>query len=57
MPTYKYQCPKCSQIEVAVRQINDKDVAPQCPICDIQMIRQYGIQTIRFIGGGWGKDA
>jgi putative FmdB family regulatory protein len=57
MPIYKYQCPKCNEIEVAIRLISEEDKAPSCPACDTEMCRQYGIQTVIFKGAGWGKDA
>jgi putative FmdB family regulatory protein len=57
MPAYKYQCVDCNQIEVMVFEINEKHTIPLCPKCDKPMVRLFGLQTIRFVGGGWGKDA
>lgn len=56
MPTYKYECPKCREIEVAVVAINKEQDAPKCPQCDLPMVRLYGIQTVIFKGAGWGAD-
>jgi putative FmdB family regulatory protein len=57
MPAYKYQCTDCNEIEVMVYELHEVHTAPLCPKCDKEMVRLFGLQTIRFIGGGWGKDA
>ena len=57
MPAYKYQCVDCNEIEVMVFEINETHTPPLCLKCNKEMVRLFGLQTIRFIGGGWGKDA
>ena len=57
MPAYKYQCTDCNEIEVITFQLNEVHKIPLCPKCHKEMVRLFGLQTIRFIGGGWGKDA
>jgi putative FmdB family regulatory protein len=57
MPAYKYQCVDCNEIEVMVFEINETHTPPLCLKCNKEMVRLFGLQTIRFVGGGWGKDA
>ena len=57
MPAYKYQCTDYNEIEVMIFELHEKHKIPLCPKCDKEMVRLFGLQTIRFIGGGWGKDA
>jgi putative FmdB family regulatory protein len=57
MPNYVFYCDNCDAEKSITVQINDEIEPPYCNNCEQDMTRQFGIQTIRFIGGGWGKDA
>ena len=57
MPTYQFYCDNCDAEKQATFLITEEIEPPYCNNCEQDMVRQYGIQTIRFIGGGWGKDA
>lgn len=57
MPTYLYVCSNCGATENVVAEITEEVKAPYCGVCELDLVRQFGVQTIRFIGGGWGKDA
>jgi putative FmdB family regulatory protein len=56
MPTYKYHCVDCSESKIMIFEINAEHTIPLCPKCEKPMVRLFGLQTIRFIGSGWGKD-
>ena len=56
MPAYKYQCVTCNEIEVITFQLNEIHKAPLCPKCDKEMVRQFGVGAVKFIGGGWAKN-
>ena len=56
MPAYKYQCVTCNEIEVITFQLNEIHKAPLCPKCDKEMVRQFGVGAIRFVGTGWAKN-
>lgn len=57
MPTYLYICSNCGVTEQIVAEITEEVQTPYCGLCELDMERKFGIQTIRFVGGGWGKDA
>ena len=57
MATYQFICSNCEVTKDVVADITEKPVSPKCEKCDVEMQRKYGLQTIRFIGNGWGKDA
>jgi putative FmdB family regulatory protein len=57
MPTYIYICTKCEATKEIVADITEDVPKPHCALCELEMERKFGLQTIRFIGGGWGKDA
>jgi len=40
-----------------VAEITDEVKAPYCDLCELDMVRLFGVGAIRFNGGGWGKDA
>lgn len=57
MPTYNFECLDCKETETIVLSITEEIKSPNCPKCEKEMVRKFGLGTIRFIGGGWGKDA
>lgn len=57
MATYLFICSNCGVTKQVVADITDEVKAPYCGLCELDMERKFGIQTIRFIGGGWGKDS
>jgi predicted nucleic acid-binding Zn ribbon protein len=57
MPTYLYICSNCEVTKQIFADLNEEVKVPYCEICELNMVRRFGIQTIRFNGGGWGKDA
>jgi predicted nucleic acid-binding Zn ribbon protein len=57
MPTYLYICSNCGVTKQIVAELNEEIKVPYCGLCELDMVRRFGIQTIRFNGGGWGKDA
>jgi len=56
MAQYVFICPKCETETVIVSGINDATPEPACETCEVKLERKFGIQTIRFMGSGWGKD-
>ena len=40
-----------------VAEITEQVKAPYCELCELNMVRLFGVGAIRFNGGGWGKDA
>ncbi len=56
MATYLFICSNCEVTKQVVAEITDEVKAPHCGLCELEMERKFGIQTIRFIGSGWGKD-
>ena len=57
MPVYLFVCSNCGVTQQVVADIKTEPEAPYCGICELVMVRKFGIQHIRFNGGGWGKDA
>jgi len=57
MPTYFYVCSNCEETKEVKAEIKNQPEAPNCNKCKELMVRRYGLQTVRFVGGGWGKDA
>jgi putative FmdB family regulatory protein len=57
MATYQFICSNCGVTKEVVADINEQVPTPYCGVCELDMERKFGLQTIRFIGGGWGKDA
>jgi len=57
MPTYLYICSNCGVTQQIIAEITEEVQTPFCGICAVDMESKNGIQTIRFVGGGWGKDA
>jgi putative FmdB family regulatory protein len=57
MPSYNFECLDCKTTETLVATLNEELNIPKCPECNEDMVRKFGIQTIRFMGNGWGKDA
>jgi putative FmdB family regulatory protein len=57
MPTYIYICENCGGRKNITADINEEVKAPYCDLCELDMVRLFGVGAIRFNGGGWGKDA
>jgi putative FmdB family regulatory protein len=57
MPTYTYICENCGGRKQIIADINEEVPMPYCELCELDMVRFFGIQAIKFNGGGWGKDA
>ena len=57
MPTYVYICENCGGRKQVVAEIKEQVEAPYCDLCELDMVRLFGIGSVRFNGGGWGKDA
>ena len=57
MPTYLFMCSNCGTTKQIVAEITEEVPTQYCGLCELDMERKFGLQTIRFIGGGWGKDA
>jgi len=57
MPVYLFMCSNCGITQQVVTDIKTEPEAPTCGVCEMVMVRKFGIQHIRFNGGGWGKDA
>jgi len=57
MATYQFICSNCEVTKDVVADITEQPVTPECEQCKVEMQRKFGLQTIRFIGNGWGKDA
>jgi len=57
MPSYNFVCPECGATFIVVQALSADIPKPKCKVCKIELIRVFGIQTIKFNGTGWGKDA
>jgi putative FmdB family regulatory protein len=57
MPTYVYICENCGGRKEVVAEITEEVEKPFCDLCELDMVRLFGVGAIRFNGGGWGKDA
>jgi putative FmdB family regulatory protein len=57
MPTYNFICSNCGRTEQVFAEMTEEVPKPYCELCELDMERKFGLQTIRFVGGGWGKDA
>jgi predicted nucleic acid-binding Zn ribbon protein len=56
MPVYLFMCSNCGVTEKVVAEINEPLKTPYCGLCELDMIRKFGVGAIKFNGGGWGKD-
>ena len=57
MPMYVFICNNCGITEKVVAEINEQLQTPYCGLCELDMVRLFGVGAIKFNGGGWGKDA
>lgn len=57
MPTYLFMCSNCGTTKQIVADITEEVPTAYCGICELDMERKFGVGSIRFNGGGWGKDA
>jgi predicted nucleic acid-binding Zn ribbon protein len=57
MATYLFICSNCGVTKQVVAEITETVPTPFCGLCELDMERKFGIQTIRFVGDGWGKDS
>jgi putative FmdB family regulatory protein len=57
MPVYVFMCSNCGVTQKVVAQINEQLKPPYCGLCELDMVRQFGVGAIKFNGAGWGKDA
>ena len=57
MPTYVYICENCGGRKQVVAEIQEQVQAPYCELCELNMVRLFGVGAVRFKGGGWGKDS
>jgi predicted nucleic acid-binding Zn ribbon protein len=57
MPSYLFMCSNCRVTQQVVAELDKEPEPPYCGLCELIMVRKFGIQNIRFNGGGWGKDA
>lgn len=54
MPTYTYVCKECEMQSVSItRGINEQEQVPVCISCGHRMIREYGLNAIKFSGNGF----
>lgn len=57
MPAYDYQCPDCEDGITIIRSLTDEEKVPVCIACNTEMLRNYNIAAIKFVGQGWaGKE-
>ena len=56
MPVYIFMCSNCGVTEKVVAEINQPMQPPHCGLCELDMIRKFGVGAIKFNGAGWGKD-
>lgn len=53
MPTYEYQCNKCSKSVTEVRSITQSQEDDNCSDCDGKLYQVYGKMAISFKGDGF----
>jgi putative FmdB family regulatory protein len=53
MPTYDYKCRDCSFTASISTGINTEVKIPICGKCKIDLVRDYGIQSVSFKGSGF----
>ena len=56
MPDYAWKCRLCGYRETIFKPFAAEWVIPDCPDCEVAMIRDYRISGVHFKGTGWGKD-
>lgn len=53
MPNYSYTCKQCKLNLTFNRSINDVEEVPLCPVCEVNMFRDYTWGTTVFKGKGF----
>lgn len=53
MPTYDYKCKDCLYTASITTGIDKEIQIPICAKCKIELVRNYGIQSVRFKGSGF----
>ena len=54
MPDYAWKCRLCGYRETIFKPFAVEWVIPDCPDCEVAMIRDYRISGVHFKGTGWG---
>jgi putative FmdB family regulatory protein len=57
MPSYVYICENCGGRKQVVADLSEEVKAPHCDLCELDMVRLFGLGAVKFMGLGWGKDA
>lgn len=57
MPDYIFICKECGGNKTITAPITEEVKAPHCHLCDLEMVKKFGVGAIKFNGTGWGKDA
>ena len=53
MPTYDFKCRTCEQSATLITGIDRELMIPRCVKCKTDMVRDYGLLSVRFKGKGF----
>lgn len=53
MPTYDYKCKECRYTASITTGINKEIQIPICGKCQLELVRDYGVQAVTFKGSGF----
>lgn len=56
MPIYEYECSNGHSLVVSQPIGEDLVVPEKCVECGENLVRLFGVPSVRFKGSGWGKD-
>lgn len=55
MPEYAFKCQTCTYVCTTWKGFTEAMVYPNCPNCEVAMIRDYRIAGVHFKGSGFYK--
>lgn len=56
LPIYEYECSNGHNLVVSQPIGEDLVVPEKCGECGENLVRLFGVPSVRFKGSGWGKD-
>lgn len=56
MPLYTYECSECEQIMEEVKSISNRNICPDCPICNKSTKKITTQMNFKLTGPGWAAD-
>ncbi len=56
MPRYLYECKKCDQRTLIIRELHELEKHPVCIQCGKPMGRRYDFSAVQFKGSGFASN-